>query len=224
MSKIAVDIDDTLYSFTEEAREQLSLMVDEPEFEAYRTQLSHTLYAKWDQWRTPFELAGFDAEDNSLWLKCVERCHDSDAILRQRPFNGAVEIVNELVEEGHELVYISNRMRETYEATSLWLAQEGFPIGQDQTELVVTAGDKRPFIRDCEYMIDDRVKNIIEFVYDYDYAAEHGPGQRKGFVRVADYNGGLTDVPGLYLAHTWAGLRRYMVKSGLLPKRNLVAS
>lgn len=238
MPKIAVDIDDTLYSFTDEAREQLSLMVDEEEFAPYKEQLTHALYAKWDQWRTPFELCGKDAEDNSLWLICIARCHDDEAILRQRPFNGSVEVCNELSAEGHYLVYISNRATETRRATEQWLIDNGFPYGEDVGHLVVTNGDKRPFIKDCQYQIDDRVKNVLEFIYDYAYEtaitevalgytdpkAVYDELKRKAFVRIADYNGGLTDVPNLYLAHNWAGLRRYMVKSGLLPKKSLVAA
>lgn len=242
-AKIAVDIDDTLYSFTDEAREVLSVMVDDPQYEPYKDQLTHALYAKWDQWRTPFELCGFRNDDDdhpqrSLWLQCIEYCHDSDAILRQQPFNGAVEVCNELADAGHELLYISNRARETEEATWHWLYQKGFPIGPEEAidhQLVVTSGDKAPFIKDCQYMIDDRVKNVLEFIYDYDYETSlrevalgfsdpkeyYEAHRRKAFVRVADYNGGLTDVPNLYLAHTWKGLRRYMVKKGLLPKKVL---
>jgi hypothetical protein len=237
MAKIAVDIDDTLYSFTDEAREVLSVMVDDPQYEPYKAQLSHALYATWDQWRTPFELCGFRSDDDdhpqrSLWLTCIDYCHDSEAILRQQPFNGSVEICNELANAGHELLYISNRARETEEATWHWLYAQGFPIGPEEPidhKLVVTSGNKAPFIKDCQYMIDDRVKNVLEFIYDYEYETERRQkivdaageldddwGQRKAFVRVAEYNGGLTDVPGLYLAHTWKGLRRYMVKKGLL--------
>lgn len=250
MAKVAVDIDDTLYSFTDEAREQLSLMVDEPEYAPYKTQLLHALYAKWDQWRTPYELCGNNAEGESLWLKCIDRCHDDEAILRQQPFVGAVEVCRELLDAGHELVYISNRNTETKEATAEWLFRNGFwslPQGyQDDrvfeeggaTSLVITNGDKRPFIKDCQYMIDDRVKNVLDFIYDYAYETEiqetalgytdpqevYDGLKRKAFVTVTDFNNGLTDVSGLYLAHTWAGLRRYMVKTGLLPERTLVSA
>lgn len=221
MANIAVDIDDTLYSFTDEAREVLSVMVDEPELADYKDQLSHALYAKWDQWRTPFELCGFDADGNSLWLECIARCHDDEAIIRQQPFNGAVDVCNELLDAGHNLVYISNRATETEKATQQWLDERGF-TREGFTKLVVTSGDKGKFIQHCQYMIDDRVKNVLEFIYDYDWASNHRFSKsdldRKAFVRVADYNGGLTDVPNLYLAHTWAGLRRYMVKTGLLQR------
>lgn len=218
-ANIAVDIDDSLYSFTDEAREVLSLMIDEPQYEPYHERLTHALYAKWDQWRTPFELCGVDDDGESLWLECVVRCHDDEVILRQTPFTGSREVCQELADAGHQLVYISNRATETYGATLRWLTDSGFPVDGPH-KLVVTAGNKAEHIRHCQYMIDDRVKNVIEFVYDYDWKSHSNTvGKRKAFVRVADYNGELTDVEGLYLAHTWAGLRRYMVKTELLPER-----
>lgn len=263
MTKIAIDCDDTLYSFTDEAREQLSAMVDEyPEY----PWLSHALYANWDQWRTPFELCGDDSEGNSLWIECIARCHDNERILAQEPFTGAVQVVNELADAGHDLIYISNRATETEDATRQWLMIRGFPAG----DLVVTSGDKAPFIHECQYMIDDRAKTVVEFIHDFEWQTkirdeahilyEFGPGpndplydewdrlddrqrqgfegadvceqardehirthQRKAFVRVAGYNAGLTDVPGLYLGHTWKSLRRYMVKVGLLEKNPVSA-
>lgn len=222
MCKIAVDVDDTLYSFMEESREQLSLMIDEPEFEQYREQLSHALYATADQWRTPYELCGYDEDGESLWLKCIERCHDNECILAQKPFRNAVDVLCELSDAGHKLLYISNRNTETYEATQRWLIINGFPAG----ELVVTSENKKPFIKDCQYMIDDRSKTMVEFVYDFDWYEEYRnriPAMpRKGFMLKTDHNRSLTDVPGLYLAPNWSGLRRYMVKCNLLPSLALV--
>lgn len=222
MASIAIDVDDTLYSFTDEAREVLSVMIDEPEYALYKEQLTHALYAKWDQWRTPFELCGHNDHGDSLWLECIARCHDTEAILRQRPFQGAVQVLKELAWQGHSFVYISNRATETYEATLQWLTEQGFPVDPTRHELVVTAGDKRPYVRACQYMIDDRPKNVIQFVYDRECGyRDDGSPWRQAFVKVTDYNSSLTDVPGLKLAHTWAGLRRYMVKEGLLPAKEL---
>lgn len=228
-ASIAVDIDDTLFSFTDEAREVLSLMVDYPDYEVYSEQLKNCLYAKWDQWRTPHELCGFDDHGESLWLQCVERCHDTEAILRQRPFTGAVKVCCELVAAGHKLVYISNRATETKDATREWLNRNSFPIG----ELIVTSGNKEPYVTHCQYMIDDRPKNVVNFVYSHGwrtYSSKTALGYtdpkevytslvRKAFVRVTDYNESLTDIPNLYLAHTWSGLRRYMVREGLLENK-----
>ncbi len=200
-------------------------MVDEPDYESYQSQLLHALYAKWDQWRTPYELCGYDDHGESLWLQCIARCHDDKAIFRQKPFPGAVEVCNELIAEGHYLTYISNRATESERATEEWLTWHGFmPVfsqtGQQATKLVVTSGDKEPFIRDCQYMIDDRPKNVVTFIHNRDWPA----GKRKAFVRVTDYNGGLTDVPGLYLAHTWQGMARYMIKEGLLPSKPVLVA
>lgn len=75
-------------------------------------------------------------------------------------------------------------------------------------------------------MIDDRSKTMVEFVYDFDWHEEYRnriPAMpRKGFMLKTDHNRSLTDVPGLYLAPNWSGLRRYMVKCNLLPSLALV--
>jgi len=218
MANIAIDIDDTLYSFTDEARQVLSRMIDDPEFEDFQEQLSNCLYAKWDQWRTPYELCGFDEQGKSLWLDCIAKCHDNDAILGQTPYRDCVSILCELSDQGHKLIYISSRAAETEAATRQWLMINGFPGGQ----LVICQGDKTPYVQDCQYMIDDRPRNVIDFVYDHEWPALDGEGQRKAFVIVTDYNGGLTDVRNLYLAHNWVGLRRYLVKEGLLQTPSLV--
>ncbi len=153
MASIAVDIDDTLYSFTDEAREVLSVMIDEPDYAPYAEQLKNALYAKWDQWRTPFELCGFDDHGESLWLQCIARCHDNESILRQTPFTGAVKVCQELLEAGHDLVYISNRATETEAATDDWLINNGFyGISDDyagSVSLVVAMGSKAPFVGHC---------------------------------------------------------------------------
>lgn len=211
-ASIAVDIDDSLYSFTDEARQVLSSMLDDPMYAPWREQLSNCLYATWDQWRTPYELCGFDANGESLWLECVAKCHDNDVILSQTPYRGAVEVLQELVDQGHTLIYISSRATKTEEATRQWLDVHNFPAGK----LVICQGDKRPFIKQCRYMIDDRPKNVVDFVYDHEWYNFNQP-QRKAFVPWTEFNGSLTDVPNLYLAHNWVGLRRYLVKENLLP-------
>lgn len=224
MARIACDIDDTLYSFTDEAREVLSEMVDEDE--RYHEQLKNALYANWDQWRTPYELCGFDENRDSLWLEVIRRCHDDERILAQTPFPGAVETLQDLDKEGHQFVYISNRATETYEATFQWLEEQGFPTDPLKHELVITSGPKGPYVEQCQYMIDDRARNVLDFIYDYEWYEKTRYRiplrERKAFVRVAGYNNGLTDVKRLYLGHTWTALRRYMIREGLLLENKLV--
>lgn len=224
MANIAVDIDSTLYDFDSIAREILAHMTRE------QPELSKALYASWDQWRTPADLVGLDN-----WMECIRRTHDSEMILKQVPFPGAVETCQALMKEGHQLLYISNRATETEEATGDWLVNNGFFDAPEKIRvpaaLVVTTGDKAPYMTECQYLIDDRLKTCVQFVYDFDWLNDrvyaHDPmgeinyvrpasTRRKAFVKSYPYNHNATDIPGLYLAPTWAGLALYMEKKGLL--------
>lgn len=181
-------------------------------------------YHPWTEWRSPADVLGLDR-----WLKAIALCHEADVIEAQRPFDGASETCRALLEAGHDLLYISNRATESEDATRNWLSANGFfaedmrRVREDQyVALVVTMGDKKPYMEDCQYLIDDRLKTCVEFVYDYDWARKvrenyyNPPGERKAFVKAYQYNQAATDIPGLYVAMTWAGLNEYLVGKGLL--------
>ncbi len=203
MARIAVDVDDSLYSFADIARRtmsELAVKEDNP-------RLRNAAYATWDEWRSPADLAGEDA-----WERIVDICHSPENILAQTPFPGAVEVLHELAQD-HELVYASNRSESTHAPTSAWLDQHGFPEGQ----LLCHRDDKLASIRNCQYLIDDRPKTLVGFVHG---AWEPFPGgvtvfrselhPRKAFGLVTAYNRSLTDVPGIYLAPSWPLLRSFL--------------
>jgi hypothetical protein len=201
---IGIDLDDSLYSFRDAALEELGAMaIDNPKLEK-------ALYATWDQWRTPHDLCGHDE-----WMEVIRRVHDDDMILKQTPFQGAVETCQALMAQGHRLIYISNRSTESKEATSAWLATHGFSVS-GYTELVCTSDDKQPYLQDCQFLIDDRPKTCIEFVHDYQWKRKTYDRERKAFMKSYPYNQNLTDVPNLYLAPTWHGLNKYLVSKGVL--------
>lgn len=222
MAQVAVDIDSTLYDFDTLAREASLKLWQETGDETYR----RGIYYSSEDWRAPAELLGVDKWVNHV----IARCHDDEMILKQVPFAGAVETCQALVRAGHDLVYISNRKTETEDATRQWLDANGFFCGdiprvrEDQrVVLVVTEGDKRPFIKDCQYLIDDRLKTCVEFVYDFEWQYFWGERSvskkpRRAFVLKYPYNQNATDIPGLYVAPTWAGLNVYMNRKGVLPE------
>jgi predicted secreted acid phosphatase len=153
-------------------------------------------------------------------------------ILKQAPFPGAVDTCKALVEAGHKLIYISNRATETEEATTEWLSKNGFLTDDLATRVVITTGDKRPFIKEAQYIIDDRLKTCVEFVYDFEWQSFYGERgyikgptkkERAAFVLKYPYNQNATDIPGLYVAPTWAGLNVYMHRRGLLPELAVAA-
>lgn len=209
MCRIAVDIDDTLYSFAYLARKVMTKIG----FEERDRQMIAAAYAEWPEWRSPVDLLG-----EERWLEVIHMCHDDDLIIAQKPFEGAAETCRALVEAGHELLYISNRAHERTEATHCWLDINGFTM--ENTEVMCLMGDKTPHIADCQYFIDDRPKNLVNFVYDFQWQNKYGSQNeekaRRGFGLMTPFNRSLTDCPRIYLAPTWSGLNYYLATKGLL--------
>lgn len=163
MAKIAVDIDSTLYDFSTPAREGFLKLAAERD----DASLKRGAYHAWTEWRSPADACGSD-----VWMEVIALCHDNDVILDRTPFPGAVETCQALAQEGHELLYISNRAVESAEATDQWLRKWEFPLSDDDHELVCMMEDKRPYLEDCQYIIDDRPKTVIDFIYDYEYESD----------------------------------------------------
>lgn len=214
MPKVAIDIDDTIYSFTGLARRVMTKLG----FETGDKQMIAAAYALWPEWRSPTDLLGVDR-----WLEVIDLCHDSDLILAQTPHLGAADTCRALMRAGHELLYISNRATETRDATEDWLVSHNFLGNGLPAELMCLMGDKTPHIAQCQYFIDDRPKNLIQFVYDYHWSNKWGSNRddkkRRGFGLTTEFNRALTDVPRIYLAPTWTGLNYYLQSKGLLEEQ-----
>lgn len=207
MAKLACDVDDTLYSFCDAARRELG---DWPGKD--RDRARQAAYAIWTDWRSAAELC------NGFWLDVIDRVHEDDSILEQEPYPDAVDVLCDIDKAGHEITYISTRAPKTKKATRNWLDDCGFPATHN---LICTLDSKIPHIRECQYIIDDRGKTLVEFVYDFDWKYKHGSKneekKRKGFALHGTANMSFTDVPDVYLAPSWALLRPYLKdKGGLL--------
>lgn len=225
MATIAVDVDSTLYDFETPSRDAMLKLWQETGDGVYK----EGAYHPWTEWRSPADVLGVEK-----WLKAIAVVHEDDAILGMQPFTGAVETCQALIDAGHNLIYITNRAAHTEEATRQWLVNNRFLPEPDRinAKLVVTEGDKGPFMENCQYLIDDRLKTCIQFVYDYEWQFYNGVrGAVKGdrnrdriaFVKAYPYNQNATDVPGLILAPTWAAINVYLVKKGLLPEAAVTA-
>jgi hypothetical protein len=220
MSKVAIDIDDTLYSFSDLAQEMITKVAIKRGDKA----LKNGVYSSWHEWRTPNDL--LDEE----WQSIIDLCHQDHVIRSQMPFKNAALVLRKIFDMGHDIVYISNRAESTYNVTKEWLQNYNFP---QANSLICTTENKASFIRDCQYIIDDRPKTLVEFVYDHEWKQEANEIvnlasdvnlelprtklARKGFGLFCEYNRSLTDVPGIYLAPNWALLEKYIEeKSELL--------
>lgn len=215
MTWIAVDIDDTLYNFNQLARERFA----EVAIERGDKKLHRGAYIPWSEWRSPSEIG----DDPELWAHVIDRCHSSEAILSQQPYEGASETLRVLVESGYRLRYISNRNSDAASVTRDWLEDKWFPMNSN-TELICTTDDKIRLISDCQYLIDDRPKTLVEFVYNFGYKYRWGSMNREkarlGFGIFGEYNRSLTDVPGIYLAPNWTLLRFFLEERGVLNARD----
>jgi phosphoserine phosphatase len=100
--KVAVDIDDTLYSFSQLAREIFSEMA----IERGDKRMQRGAYCYWGEWRTPTDMS-----DPETFMEVIDRCHTNSNIMAQTPFRGAAETLKELKEQGYELLYISGGRR-----------------------------------------------------------------------------------------------------------------
>jgi 5'(3')-deoxyribonucleotidase len=201
MARIAVDIDSTLYDFCGLACRIMGQLAEERGDERLRNAAYST---SWTEWRTPIDLAGAEA-----WQEVVDICHKPAIIGDQVPYPGATEALWKLREAGHDLVYVSNRDPSTLKPTTDWLWRKGFPTLS--AEVLCHTDDKLASIKDCQYLIDDRPKTLVEFLrmHTFQRCDRYG-NYAKAFGLVTPYNRGLTDVPGIYLAPNWDLLSRYL--------------
>jgi hypothetical protein len=206
VSRIAVDIDSTLYDFESIARDAFFRIANDREDKA----LFRGAFTPWVEWRSPDDACGTEA-----WLEAIRLAHNPSVIMEQRPYSGAAETIQGLVESGHSICYLSDRDEKVHMATERWLREHEFPINRDLCNLICTR-NKTPHMADCQYIIDDRPKTLVEFVYDFNWARAYPTKPRLGFGLHHEYNRALTDLDRLYLAPTWGGLNHYLMDKGLL--------
>ncbi len=212
---IAVDIDSTLYDFAGPCRQAfLDLALEHDDKEEY----FKGGYQSWVEWRSPADVCGPEA-----FTEALAKVHSPEIIKAQQPYQGAQEVLQDLVKE-HEIFYISNRDPGSQGATEEWLFEiNDFPVA----DTICMMDDKQPYLSECQYLIDDRCKTLVEFIYDADWEFnERHKGEwrkRKAFGLLFEYNRNLTDIPSIYLAPTWAGIRYYLERKGVLNGRRSIS-
>lgn len=210
---IAVDIDSTLYDFATPARQAfLDLALRHGEKEEY----FRGGYQSWVEWRSPADVCGPEAFNEVLDI-----VHSPEIIRAQTPYPNSIEVLREVACE-HELFFISNRSSKSVAPTEEWLWDiYDYPEG----ELICTMEDKQPYLSECQYLIDDRAKTLVQFVEDFHWKYTYGSistpdsdtsDERKAFGLLFEYNRNLTDIPNIYLAPTWSGIAYYLRRAGVI--------
>lgn len=192
VAKVAIDIDETLYSFDNAVR---NAFFDLAEKYGDRSIL-RMAYSNNHEWRN---LVDHDAK---IAFEAIERVHSNQD--RYIPFPDCIRVVNLIYVSGHEIKYVGSRKGIHKNITEQWLDMNEFPRGD-----IICADpklSKAAHIEDCQYLIDDRPITMLDFLNDPEWIG----AQRKAFALWRPYNQNLTEVANIYLAPTWRGLEHYL--------------
>lgn len=210
MTIIAVDVDDTLYDFGSQVREAFFEMA----IESGDKTLLKGAYSGYHEWR---DLS--DVFDWRIVSSAIERVHERQD--KYAPFLDSVNTLSMLADK-FTIKYVTSRYDRHYDVTADWLSMWGFPKG----ELICSTHNKTPHLTDCQYLIDDRPKTIIDFVTDFTWKNTHGSESkekaRKAFGLWTPYNRNLTDIRNVYLAPTWFGIGYYLQRKGLIERERYI--
>ncbi|WP_409288357.1 5' nucleotidase, NT5C type [Peribacillus sp. SCS-37] len=144
--RIGFDIDDTLINLREHAfslyQKKLSKKIPLEVFRALKTVEIHE----------PF---GMDAEQGkAMWNGLLEEIYYTTC----PPIESAVEALQQLDREGHEIYYITARPAEHGERTKKWMQEQGFPIHPERFFCGMKDEEKIRTIQELEldYYFDDK--------------------------------------------------------------------
>jgi 5'(3')-deoxyribonucleotidase len=144
--KFGFDVDDTLINLREHAfylyNQKLKKNVPIEVFHSLTTLEIHK----------PFGLS--DKEGSAMWKSFMEEIYFSDC----PPFPYAVEVLNELIKDGHEVYYITSRPAVHCTKTKDWLLNAGFPVKEGSFFCGMKDSEKIQIIQDLglDYYFDDK--------------------------------------------------------------------
>lgn len=144
--KFGFDIDDTLINLREYAfgiyQEQLGFAVEPDKFHGLEKVEIHGLFGL------------SDTEGSQMWKSLLDRLYYTDC----PAYPGAVELLQKLKLQGHEIYYLTARPAEHSDGTKIWLRQQGFPVDDSRFYCGMKDHEKVHIIEDLEldYYFDDK--------------------------------------------------------------------
>ncbi|THF83475.1 5' nucleotidase, NT5C type [Cohnella fermenti] len=144
--KFGFDIDDTLINLREHAfnlyQKKLNVSVEPEKFQALTGVPIH-------------ELFGLTREEGGrMWNTMRDEIYYTDC----PPFPHAIEALQELIRQGHEVYYITARAPEHCERTKMWIEKAGFPVQEGSFYCGMGDAEKVHIIRrlGLDYYFDDK--------------------------------------------------------------------
>lgn len=144
--KLGFDIDDTLIGLREFAfglyNEKLRQNVPLDVFHSIDRVEIHSAFGLTDQ------------EGKEMWKRSMEEIYFTSC----PPYPAAVETLQQLERDGHELYYITARPAEHGERTKNWMIEQGFPVQEDRFFCGMKDEEKVQIIKQLEldFYVDDK--------------------------------------------------------------------
>ncbi|WP_409302736.1 5' nucleotidase, NT5C type [Peribacillus sp. SCS-155] len=177
--KFGFDIDDTLINLREHAfhiyNRTLNKNIPLDVFQALQTVEIHE----------PFGLSA--EEGKRMWESSLEEVYYTDC----PPYSNAVETLQALDQQGHEIYYITARPSEHGERTKNWLIEHGFPVREGRFFCGMKDEDKVKIITelDLDYYFDDKPA-VLDTLSDGKlkaYAVNQSYNQHLTIPRITDW-------------------------------------
>lgn len=144
--RFGFDIDDTLINLREHAfhlyNRKLNQDVGLEVFHALKTVEIH-------------EAFGLEKEvGNQMWKNLLEEIYFTDC----PAFDGAIEFLNQLVQSGHDIFYITSRPKKYCSKTRQWVKDKGFPVQDGNFYCGMEDHEKIDIIKTLklDYYFDDK--------------------------------------------------------------------
>ncbi|TXK84786.1 5' nucleotidase, NT5C type [Paenibacillus sp. N3.4] len=178
--KFGFDIDDTLINLREHAfhiyNDKLAQSVDLQVFHALTTMEIN-------------EAFGLTKEEGSkLWSSLRDEIYYTEC----PPFPHAIDVLQELVHQGHEVYYITARAKEHTERTRDWLITSGFPVAEGHFYCGMNDSEKVHIIKDLQldYYFDDKpavLETLSELAINV-YVKDRSYNQHIHLPRIVSWN------------------------------------
>ena len=144
--KFGFDIDDTLINLREHAfnlyNKKLGKNVGLDVFQELKRVEIHEVFGLTDD------------QGSDMWNSSLEEIYYTSC----PPFPDAIDTLQELVNKGHEIYYITSRPKEHGERTKNWMIENGFPVQNDRFFYGMQDDEKVHIIQELQldYYFDDK--------------------------------------------------------------------
>ncbi|MFJ7733859.1 hypothetical protein ACIQXF_18530 [Lysinibacillus sp. NPDC097231] len=153
--KFGFDIDDTLIDLRAHAfslyNKKLDKNISQEVFQTLERVEIHE----------PFGLS--DAEGSAMWNSSLEEIYFTNC----PSFEGALEMLQTLVQQGHEIYYITSRPKQYCQQTKVWMEAQGFPITEGHFFCGMRDAEKVAIIKELtlDVYVDDKPA-VLETLHD----------------------------------------------------------